>query len=130
MDKSNRLNRRKISVLLGFTVIGLLVVAAVSGPVAAHTGDNGVHHHDGWMGSHGGMDGWIVGGFGFGWMLLWTILLIGIPVALVYLLLTRRETAETTDEDALTVLRKRYAEGEIDEDEFDERSARLTADNP
>lgn len=121
--------RRAIIGLVGIAVIGLLVGTAFSGPVAAHTGGDGVHHHDGWMGTHGGMGGWMFGGVGLLWMLLWTVVLIGIPVALVYLLLIRRESSDgTTDDDALALLRRRYAQGKIDEEEFETRRAKLLAE--
>lgn len=112
--------------LLSIVVISLLVITSFSGPVAAHSGDDGVHHHDGWMGSHDGWGGSMFGGLGFFWMLLWTVVLIGIPVALVYLLVSRRESINgTTEDDALALLRQRYAQGEIDEDEFETRRAKL-----
>ena len=129
MDGSRRDFRRAVSSFLGVMVIGLLVVTAFSGGVAAHTGDDGFHHHDGWMGTHAGMDSWMFGGLGFLWMLLLTAVLVGIPVALVYLLLNRREsTARTVDDDALALLRRRYAQGEIDEEEFETRRAKLLAE--
>ncbi len=127
MGKSNREYKRHVGIL-GIAIISLFVIIATSGLVAAHTGDGGSHHHDGWMGTHGGMDGWMGGGIGVGWMLLWTIILIGIPVTLVYLLLTRRESGGTTD-DAVSLLRQRYAEGEIDEEEYESRRTKLLADD-
>lgn len=118
--------RRTVIGLVGIAVIVMLVVIGVSGPVVAHTGDDGFHHHDGWMGTHGGMGGWMLGGVGFLWMLLWALVLIGIPVALVYLLVIRRKsTDETPPDDALALLRRRYAQGEIDEEEFETRRSKL-----
>jgi putative membrane protein len=98
----------------------LLVVLAIalSGSAVAHTGDDGFHHHDGWMGSHGGV-------FGYLWMALWMVVLVGVPLGFGYLFLTRRDAGGETIDDALTVLRRRYAEGEIDEEEFDERRRKL-----
>ena len=129
MSTSRHDFRRAISSLLGIIVISLLVATAFSGSVAAHTGDDGFHHHDGGMGTHGGMGGWMVGGLGFLWMILWTVVLMGIPVALVYLLITRRGSTDgTTGDDALALLRRRYAQGEIDEEEFETRRAKLLAE--
>jgi putative membrane protein len=129
MDRSRSDFRRTISSLLGVVIISVLVVTAFSGPVAGHTGDDGSHHHDGRMGTHDGMGGWMFGGLGFLWMILWTVVLIGIPVALVYLLLTRRGATDgTNDEDALALLRRRYAQGEIDDEEFETRRAKLLAE--
>lgn len=56
-------------------LVGLVVV--FSGPVAAHTGDAGIHRHDDGMGSNGGA-------FGSLWMVLLTVVLIGIPPGLSY----------------------------------------------
>jgi putative membrane protein len=96
----------------------VVLVIAFSGPAVAHSGDDGFHHHDGWMGSHGGA-------FGYLWMALWMVVLIVVPLGLGYLLLTRRDAGGGTTDDALTVLRHRYAEGEIDEEEFDARRRKL-----
>ncbi|MFC6954564.1 SHOCT domain-containing protein [Halorubellus litoreus] len=100
--------------LLATVALLVMLVVAFSGPVAAHTGDDGFHHHDGWMGSHGGA-------FGYLWMTLWMVVLIGVPLGLGYLFLTRRDSSDVRTDDALTVLRRRYAKGEIDEEEFDAR---------
>ncbi|MFC7132693.1 MULTISPECIES: SHOCT domain-containing protein [Salinibaculum] len=106
--------------LLATMALVVVLVIAFSSPVAAHSGDDGFHHHDGWMGSHDG-------GFGYLWMTLWMVVLIGVPLALGYLFLTRRDSGRETTDDALTVLRRRYAEGEIDEEEFDSRRRKLQA---
>ncbi|MCD2201096.1 MULTISPECIES: SHOCT domain-containing protein [unclassified Halobacterium] len=60
--------------------------------------------------------------------LLWVALLIGLPVYLVYWLGTRSQSDGTTEDSALAVLQERYARGEIDDEEFDRRRARLTLD--
>jgi len=104
--------------LLATAALLVVLMIAFSVPIAAHTGDNGYHHHDGWMGSHGG-------GGGFLWMTLWTVVLISIPLGLGYLFLTQRDSGGGTTDDALTVLRRRYANGEIDEEEFDARRRKL-----
>ncbi len=114
--------------LLGFIVFSLLVATVAAGPVAAHTGDDGFHHHDSVMGTHDGMDGWMVGGFGFLWMLLWTLVLIGIPVGIGYLILSGRASEEDGTDDALDLLRQRYAQGEIDDEEFETRRSKLLAE--
>lgn len=103
---------------LATAVLLVVLVVAFSGTGVAHTGDNGFHHHDGWMGSHDG-------GFGYLWMTLWLLFLVGVPLGLGYLLLTRRDSDGGTTDDALTVLRRRYAEGEIDEEEFEARRRNL-----
>lgn len=95
-----------------------ILVVTFGGPAAAHTGDDGFHHHDGWMGTHGGA-------FGYLWMALWMVVLVGVSLGLGYLLLTRRDAGGERTDDALTVLRRRYAEGDIDEEEFDARRRTL-----
>jgi putative membrane protein len=62
-------------------------------------------------------------GFGVGgwWLvLLVALLVVGVVVAALYL--TSREGG------ALTVLRERYAAGDLDEEEFERRRERLTGD--
>lgn len=112
------LGRRRMGRLLATVALLVLLVIAFSGPAVAHSGDDGFHHHDGWMGSHGGT-------YGYLWMALWMVVLIGVPLGLGYLLLTRRDSSDGTTDDALAVLRRRYAEGEIAEEEFDERRRKL-----
>jgi len=104
--------------LLGMAALLVVLVIAFSGPAVAHSGDDGFHHHDGWMGSHGGT-------FGYLWMTLLVVALIGIPLGFGYLFLTRRDAGGERTDEALTVLRRRYAEGEIDEEEFDVRRRKL-----
>ncbi|WP_459194525.1 SHOCT domain-containing protein [Halosimplex sp. J119] len=84
----------------------------------------GPHHgpHGGAMGPFGG------GGMEFAapWGLLWIALWIGLFTAGLYLLATRtdnRNPSEPTD--PVITLERRYARGEIDEEEFDERRAKL-----
>jgi putative membrane protein len=133
------MDRRSNAVGLTLGLVAVLLVVAATGPAVAHTGDDGSHHHDGWMGTHDGMGGWM-GGTGFFWALLWPVVLIGVPLVVGYLLLTRRDTGgaradnvrsgdartnEGTSDDALEVLRRRYARGEIDDEEFDARRRTL-----
>lgn len=96
---------------------GLFAVAV--GTVAAHPSGTG----GGWMGGWG--SGW--GMFG-GWGFLWLLLLIGTVAFGVYLAGTadtgRDRTRERPDR-ALAELRERYARGEIDDGEFEERRQRL-----
>jgi putative membrane protein len=61
--------------------------------------------------------------------ILWMFLLVGLTVAaavaLARVLLPR--SGSPRDDDALSVLRARYARGEIDEDEYHARRATLTS---
>ncbi|WP_227133983.1 SHOCT domain-containing protein [Halorubellus salinus] len=103
---------------LATVVLLVVLVIAFSGPVAAHTDDDGFHHHDGWMGSHDGT-------FGYLWMTLWMVVLIAVPLGLGYVFLARRDAGGEASDDALAVLRRRYARGDIDEEEFDARRRKL-----
>lgn len=78
--------------------------------------------HHGPMGPIGGT------GLGFLWGILWLLVAVLVIAGGVYLaihLLGNRET-EFGSTDALTVLERRYARGEIDEEEFETRRERLT----
>ncbi len=68
----------------------------------------------------GGGWGW---GFGFLWPLLWLIVLAA-TIGIVMYFLTR-QTSSTNANNALVVLRERYARGEIEDEEFEERASRL-----
>jgi len=72
------------------------------------------------------MDGWNMTGWGWAWMGLFPVLVI-IAIALVVRLFTREPGSERTREEdsAREVLRRRFAAGEIDEDEFNRRLAPL-----
>lgn len=78
------------------------------------------YHH--WTGVDGGMGAW-------GWlpmlvmMLLW-IALLAVAVAAIYWLL--KKATDDTRGDAESILRERYARGEIDEDEYRERMDNLS----
>jgi putative membrane protein len=106
-------------------IVVLVGLLAVSGVAVAHGGDDGRHHHDGVMGHDGtmGHDGWM-GGFGWLWGPVVMLLVVGLPLVAAVVLL--RERRDGGDGDALTVLRQRYAAGEIDDEEFERRRDRLT----
>ena len=72
------------------------------------------------------MDGWNMTGWGWTWMGLFPVLLI-IAVALVMRLFMRGSGSQQIGEEdsAREVLRRRFAAGEIDEDEFNRRLASL-----
>lgn len=75
--------------------------------------------------------GWGLGGFGMISMALWWIvLLLAIVVLARWLLGERRDPGKSgepgvTDDDALRILRARFAKGEIDEAEFERKRAIL-----
>ena len=117
---------------LGLIVVGALTLAVVGGMALTHASVPDAMMwgwHDG-MWSDGHMAGW--GGWGWGMMLLgllWMALLIGLPVYFIYWLTTRPRTDGRGEDSALAVLQERYARGEIDDEEFDRRRARLMADD-
>ena len=73
------------------------------------------------------MNGWDMNGWGWAWMSLW--LGLGIAVVALLVVLVARGTATTSrrteDDEALAVLRRRFASGEIDQDEYRRRRAEL-----
>lgn len=74
-----------------------------------------------------GWNGWM--GWGSGVGILWMLLLVGLTVAAgiaVARMLLPRSGASREDDDAMSVLRARFARGEIDEDEYRARRATLT----
>ena len=79
------------------------------------------------------MGGGMMGGMMGGWMILWWVLAVAVlalaVVGIAVLLRsTDRRPAATTwqRETAVDILRRRFAAGEIDEDEFQRRSAALS----
>ncbi len=68
-----------------------------------------------------GMMGWTMGwGMGVGWIIMiafWALVLFGI-VALVKWLLGQGQPGNRPSESAVEILRKRYARGEINEEDF------------
>lgn len=61
-----------------------------------------------------GYGGWIL------WLLLWILIIIGLALLIRYLWQGGRE-----DESALTILKKKYARGEIGKEEFEEKKKDL-----
>jgi putative membrane protein len=62
------------------------------------------------------------------WMWIWPILLIALVVAVIWIVSRPRTRPPSTHgDDAEEVLRRRYAAGEIDEDEFRRRRSELGA---
>lgn len=65
------------------------------------------------------MDGW-GGGFGMGLMIFFWLLILGLIVTLIWFLIRKgsESTLKSDNETSLEILKKRYARGEIDEEEF------------
>ena len=99
-----------------FTILAVALLVAATGTAAANGG-----------GSYGG--GMTGGGWGlFGgamglWGLLWMGLLIAVALYIVYVLLNRGSGGN--EEQSLSVLRERYARGELSDEEFDRRRKQL-----
>ena len=114
---------------LTILVIATLVLSTATGSVAAHAADG--ESDWGWdhMWDDGHMDGWGWGVWGGGMLLfglVWIVLLIGLPVVLVYWVTTQGQSRENGSDRALELLRERYARGELSEEEFETRRARLS----
>lgn len=84
----------------------------------------GVEYGVGVMG--GGSWGLFGGVMGL-WGLLWMTILVGVPLYLAYSLINR--DAGGTDEPPLSVLRERYARGELSDEEFESRRETLERSN-
>ncbi len=88
-----------------------------------HSGQHGAHY--GPMGGAGGVVG------GIHWGPLWVFLALVALVGVVYLVSQSVQdggstTSTDAQDDALAVLRRRYATGDIDDAEFEERRTRLS----
>lgn len=97
-------------------ILAVPLLVATTGTAAAH----------GSGGYGGGMmnGGWGLFGGAMGlWGLLWMGLLLAIPLYLLFTLGSRR--VDGTDERPLSVLRERYARGELSDDEFERRREQL-----
>ncbi|WP_181693425.1 SHOCT domain-containing protein [Natronomonas sp. LN261] len=98
-------------------MLAVPLLVAATGTAAAHGGGG----HDGGMMGGGGW-GLFGGGMGL-WGLLWMGLLIGVPLYLGYALLN--SDSEEKNGRPLSVLRERYARGELSEEEFQRRRKQL-----
>ena len=76
------------------------------------------------MGGMGAMGGW-----GMGWLMIvfWGLVLFGL-ILMIHWLLTaiRNEKSGPADADAQEILKRRYARGEIDRDQYDQMRKELT----
>jgi putative membrane protein len=98
-------------------MLAIPLLVAATGSAAAHGGGG----HDGGMMSGGGW-GLFGGGMGL-WGLLWMGLLLALPLYLGYSLLNRESGGNESR--PLSVLRERYARGELSDEEFERRREQL-----
>jgi putative membrane protein len=77
------------------------------------------------------MMGWGNHGYGMGWfggifmILFWVVVIAGIIFAIRYLATGKGGDVIDSKQDPLELLRERYARGEIDTEEFEERKRTL-----
>lgn len=75
------------------------------------------------------MDGYGMGGFGFGWIFMilwWALIIVGIVALVKWVMSSGTGGRNGGDGRALDILKERYARGEIDEQEFQKRKRDLT----
>ncbi len=110
----------KTALIIGGIVIAIIIIVPlVFGAVSG-----------GQYGGWGMMGPGMMGGFGWGWLmpifmiLFWGLVIWGI-VALVRGLSGSRGSDSSTTDSALEVLKKRYARGEINKEEYEEKKKDL-----
>ena len=104
-------------------ILAVPLLVATTGTATANPGGS---YGGGMMGGGGGLFGGTMGL----WSLLWMVLLLAVPVYLVYTLARRGEDGTRarsggTRERPVSVLRERYARGELSDEEFERRRERL-----
>ena len=71
-----------------------------------------------------GGHGWAMGGMWFFWILFWILVIAGV-VLIVNGLIQRDRGGRTNEESPLDILKKRYAKGEIDQEQFERMKREL-----
>jgi putative membrane protein len=128
------MNGSKIWLKLGIAV----VVIAAGFLFLSHWGYGPMNRYNSWwpmsQGGRGGMmaygGGWGMGsGMGIGTLLFWGIIVVAIVLVLVGPLSATHHsnTPAGQSDDALEILKKRYARGDIDKTEFDAKRRDLNA---
>lgn len=70
--------------------------------------------------------GYGFGGMGFIFMVFWWVLIIAVVILIVRWLMGKSRGADHRSRSALELLKERYARGEIDKKEFEEKKKDLT----
>jgi len=68
------------------------------------------------------MDGW---GYGSAFMIIFWILIVALVITLIWFLVQKGSSDNTSGESALDILKKRYSRGEIDEEEYQRKKKQL-----
>lgn len=71
------------------------------------------------------MDMWMGPMMGWAFMLIWALFLIALVVGVVWLVRTLTDRGGLSGSSALRILEERFARGEIDQDEFEQRRQAL-----
>lgn len=79
----------------------------------------------GHMDGFGWGGGW--GGMGFGMILFWGLLVVAIALLLRAFIGSGAATERSPEKPALELLKERYARGEIDREEFEQKKRDLTS---
>lgn len=114
-------NNIKTALIIGGVIVAILIIVPL---IIGLVG--------GWQGYGYGMMGpWMMGGFGGMWfmpifmIIFWGLVIWGI-VALVRSVSEPRSSDASKSESALDVLKRRYARGEINKEEFEEKKKDLS----
>ncbi|MFH0906866.1 MAG: SHOCT domain-containing protein [bacterium] len=105
---------KKIFILLNLIIVFLFSSLTV-------LADGGDYHMGGSMMN---WSGWGMGWFGWIFMILFWGLIIGLVIVLIQRLTDQGKTGESNSS-ALDILKKRYAQGEINKQEFEEKKKDL-----